>query len=78
MLNMVKVGISFSKMEDEIPMDIVELMAKNQHEGGLSNLKHRHESYNNQKDKRRLKMNKKNLSHINKCVEGGTGLKKDT
>ena len=75
---MVKTGISFSEMEDEIPMDMVELMAKNQHERGLSNLKRLHESYNTQKDKRRLKMNKTDLSHINKCVEGGTGLKKDT
>ena len=28
-LNMVKASISFSEMEDEIPMDIVKLMAKN-------------------------------------------------
>ena len=65
-------------MEDQIPMDIVELMAKNQHERGLSNMKRLHESYNTQKDKRILKMNKTNPSHINKCVEGGAGLKKDT
>jgi hypothetical protein len=68
---------NFSETEDEIPMDIVELMAKNQHERGLSNLKRLREIHNTQKDKRRLKMNETDLSHIHKCVEGGAGLKQD-
>jgi hypothetical protein len=67
----------FSEMEDEIPMDIVELMAKNQHERGLSNPKRLHKSHNLQKDERRLKMKKADPTHVNKHVEEGAGLKQD-
>eukprot|EP00253_Pinus_taeda_P008189 PITA_08189 len=71
-------GQRFSEMEDEIPMDIVELMAKNQHERGLSNLNRLHESHKTKKGVEKLKMNETVHRHINNCVEGGGRPKKDT
>jgi len=65
-------------MEDQIPMDIVELMAKNQHERGLSNLKHFQESRNLQKERTKLKMKEAATSQANKHVGGRTGLKKNS
>lgn len=65
-------------MEDEIPMDIVELMEKNQHERGLSNLKHSHENHNLEKERRGLQMKKTSTSQVNQHVGGGTSLKKNT
>ena len=67
-----------SVMEDEIPMDIVELMAKNQHERGLSKLKHFHGSHNLQKERKLLNMKKGAMIEVNQHVGGGTGLKKNT
>jgi len=68
----------FPEIEDEIPMDIVELRVKNQHERGLSSPKHLHRKNNLQKDGRRFKIQKTDLSHVNKYVEGGTGIKQNT
>ena len=49
-------------MEDEIHVDIVELIDKNQHERGLSNPTHFHKKLNLHKDGRGLKRKKEDLS----------------
>ena len=49
-------------MEDEIHMDIVELMDKNQHQQGLWNPTHFYKNFNLQKDGRGLKSNKEYAS----------------
>lgn len=51
-----KIGHKISEMGDRILMDIVELMAKNKQERGLSNLNHFHKYDNSKKHRRRLKM----------------------
>ena len=50
-------------MEDEIHVDIVELIDKNQHERGLSNPIHFHRNHELQNDGRGLKRKKEDLSH---------------
>ena len=68
-----------TEMENEIPTDSVKLVAKNQHEPGLSSPKHLHINHDNQKDGRQVKRRKTELSHANKPVEKGrTCLKVDT
>ena len=49
-------------MEDEIHVDIVELIDKNEHERGLSNPTHFHKKLNLHKDGRGLKRKKEDLS----------------
>lgn len=67
----------YSATEDEIPMDIVELMAKNQHERCLTNPKRLRKSHNLQKDERRLKMKKTDPIHVNKDEEEGANLRQE-
>eukprot|EP01018_Ginkgo_biloba_P001677 Gb_11974 [translate_table: standard] len=46
----------YSELDEEIPMDIVELMAKIQHERGLSRLENVHKGHYRQKDKSVMRM----------------------
>lgn len=62
-------------MEDEILLGIVEVMAKHQHERGLSSHKLLRKSHTIHKDERILKMKKTDLSHVNKHEEEGANIK---